>query len=775
MRSVSRKLLVITVGLISLAVTLAGATLLRELRRELYHGFESGVVVLARAVAEHCVAPLVFDDRAGAAEILAKLDSSTFVGRAELYDRLGDRVAVYQRPQAPAAMPISAVPKAWRQDGYLHVFEPVMHDGAMQGTLYLAASTAGLQERAMEGTRTVIVVGLVAIGLAALLAWLLQRTITGPILHLSETMQQITGDTILSTRVEHQSADEIGVLYRGFNRMLDQLADRQRERDHSEARLLALIAALPDPVFVLDEHGRMVEVLAGRPELHTVSIPALHGRTIGEVLAPERAPVFEEAVGRALCAGTPQRLAYEVDLSTGKRWFDAVLVPIARVEVTQRNSVPPGVTQRNSVPPGVSQRNSAPPGSLRNSVPPGDRRLVLFVPRDVTERHTLELDLRQAQKMEALGRLAGGVAHDFNNILTAILGYAVVLERRLQGTDRETELECAREILQAGERAKQLTKQLLAFSRRQVVVRTRVSLNKLVGEMQRMLERIIGEDVNLVADLAPSVPPVEADPGQLQQVILNLAVNARDAMPNGGTVTLRTRVVSQTVRRAGDPEVPAGTYVLFEVSDSGVGMDEAVRARIFEPFFTTKGGTGLGLAMVYGIVRQAGGDVTVHSEPGEGSVFHIYLPVATPSTDAVEQKRAQGQDEEHGQETILLVEDEQQIRQLTLKLLRDQGYNVLVAPSAEDALKLCRSHPEPIHLLLTDVVMPRTGGVDLVQAAQPLRPEMSVLYMSGYTDNEVVLRGVALDHVPFLQKPFAPDELQRKVREVLSSDRGRRV
>jgi two-component system cell cycle sensor histidine kinase/response regulator CckA len=608
----------------------------------------------------------------------------------------------------------------------------VLHRDGLVGTLYLTASSAGVRARAASATWMVVLVGLIAIIVAAALAWVLQRTITRPILRLAATMRGINQETILSTRVEHHSPDEIGILHDGFNRMLDQLAARQHERDRSDARLRALIAALPDPVFVLGEDGRVVEVLAGRPHsLPPSSVAGLPGKHIQEVTGADEVKPFDEAISRALASSTPQRLAYELEVAAGKRWFDAVSVPITGPDAD------------------------------------GHGRLVLFVPRDVTQRHTLELDLRQAQKMDALGRLAGGVAHDFNNLLTAIMGYASLLVRA-QGQAEHTEVE---EILKAAKRAAMLTQQLLAFSRRQVVQMKRVALNDLVRDMQRMLERIIGEDVALVADLAGPLPAVQGDPGQLQQVILNLAVNAREAMPSGGTLCLRTQRVKLTHRRAGEPELQPGSYVLLEVSDTGVGMDESTRARIFEPFFTTKGragGTGLGLAMVYGIVRQAGGDVTVISERTRGTTFRIYLPELPPPVDAAEAPPALNETLPRGNETVLVVEDEVQLKELTCRMLREQGYQVLGTTEAREALELCTVHPGPIHLLVTDMVMPRMGGAELAEAARPLRPEMKVLFMSGYTESALLHRAASAEPVPFLQKPFTHHELARRVREALA-------
>jgi signal transduction histidine kinase/ActR/RegA family two-component response regulator len=733
--SISTKLLAITVGVVSLAVALAGGALLQQHHRELERGFEDGTLVLARAVAEHCVGPVAFEDRKGAKEILTKLERSTVVGRAILYDRHGRVMASYDRLLSAApVLTLDTSPAVQHRDGYLHVFEPVLHDENRLGTLYLTASSAGLRGRAASATMMVVWVGLAGIAVAALLAWALQRTVTRPILRLAETMRGITGETMHLARVDPRRTDEIGVLHEGFNRMLDQLAARQHERDRSDARLRALIAALPDPVFVLEEGGRIVEVLAGRPGPLPLPAVELQGKRISEVVSPENARPIDEAIAQAVSSLAPQRLAYELELAGGRRCFDAVIVPIA----------------------GEPERHD-------------QGHYVLFVPRDITERQTLELDLRQAQKMDALGRLAGGVAHDFNNLLTAIMGYASLLTGILESEGRNTsEVD---EIIKAGKRASLLTQQLLAFSRRHMVQVRPVPLNELVRDMQRMLERIIGEDVQLVAELATSLSPVQGDPGQLQQVILNLAVNAREAMPKGGTLTLRTRFVSVTSRRAGEPELKPGKYVLLEVTDTGVGMDESTRVRIFEPFFTTKGrsgGTGLGLAMVYGIVRQSGGDVAVVSERQRGTTFRIYLPEATAAPEGAGLPPPVSETLPRGSETVLVVEDEEQLKELTCRMLRDQGYQVLSTTEARQALEICGAYPGPIHLLVTDMVMPRMGGAELAEAARTLRSEMRVLYMSGYTDSASVNGGGA-EVVPFLQKPFTALELGRRVREALAT------
>ncbi|OLD59472.1 MAG: hypothetical protein AUF60_05345 [Gemmatimonadetes bacterium 13_1_20CM_69_28] len=395
---------------------------------------------------------------------------------------------------------------------------------------------------------------------------------------------------------------------------------------------------------------------------------------------------------------------------------------------------------------------------------------ILGIGRDVTERLGLEQQLRQAQKMEAVGRLAGGIAHDFNNILTAITGHADLLLEDLGHHDpRRADVD---EIRRSAERAAGLTRQLLAFSRQQVLQPKVVDLNALVLDMDKLLRRLIGEDVELATVLDPTLGRVTADPGQLEQVIVNLAVNARDAMPQGGKLTLETRNIdldsSYTLEHS---LVKPGPYVQLTVSDSGIGMDEETQAHAFEPFFTTKPrgqGTGLGLAMVYGTVKQSGGFIWVYSEPGRGATFKIYLPrVDAPVESAA--PPAPVERPPRGSETVLLAEDEPAVRAIARQALERQGYTVLAAPSGADALALAAQHGATIHLLLTDVVMPGMSGRDLADRLTAQRPGIRVLYISGYTDNAIVRHGMLEPGLAYLQKPFRPDALVRKVREVLDA------
>ncbi len=394
------------------------------------------------------------------------------------------------------------------------------------------------------------------------------------------------------------------------------------------------------------------------------------------------------------------------------------------------------------------------------------RRAALVVAHDVSERKRLERRLADAEKMEAIGRLAGGVAHDFNNLLTVIAGYAEILLARDGDSEELTE------IARAAGQAASLTRQLLAFSRRQVLHPKVVDLNEIVAGMETMLHRIIGDDVSVGIKLATDLSPVEADRAQIERVILNLAANARDAMPSGGALTIETanvEVDAEQVASHGDEGI-TGPHVLLAVSDTGHGMDEDVSKHLFEPFFTTKGagtGTGLGLATVFGVVKQSGGGIYVYSEPGRGSTFKIYLPVAVASANAGEP--AIEPDPEGGTETIMVVEDDDGVRDLVRLMLESNGYEVLTVRDADEAARVCTERPCAIDLLLTDVMMPEVNGRDLAERLGALAPSMRILFMSGYSDEAVHRHGVLGESAAFLEKPFTERTLARKVREVLDA------
>ncbi|HTQ54659.1 MAG TPA: response regulator [Bryobacteraceae bacterium] len=403
-------------------------------------------------------------------------------------------------------------------------------------------------------------------------------------------------------------------------------------------------------------------------------------------------------------------------------------------------------------------------------------RLGVMVGREMSqaegrrERNRLEQQFRQAQKMEAVGRLAGGVAHDFNNLLTIITGYADLLlaGRDLQPQQR-TPLE---EIRRAAERGGALTHQLLAFSRRQPFAPRMVQLNTLIVNMEKMLSRLIGEDIELITVPAAEPALVRTDPGQIEQVIMNVVVNGRDAMPGGGKLVIETANAEVDASYSGsNVDLRPGSYITLAISDTGMGMDSETTTHLFEPFFTTKApgkGTGLGLATAYGIVKQSGGAISIYSEPGRGTTVKIYLPSAEAKASAAPSE-PQPSESLGGTETILVLEDEARVRKLICEVLSGRGYHVLEAVRGDEAIRIAAEHQGRIHIVVADVVMPEMSGPQALEQIRALHPNVKVLFMSGYTDEAIVHHGILESGAPFLQKPFLPDALARKVREVLNS------
>jgi len=572
---------------------------------------------------------------------------------------------------------------------------------------------------------------LFGLGLSLALGVLFSRMITAPLAHLLEGIRAIrTGG--LDYRIRIRAGDEIGRLANSYNEMVESLQARTSELEESELRYRLLTERVNDVIFSLDEQGRF--------SFCNPRIEAITGYKPAELI---RVPFVE--------------LVSESDAETARATIRELAESRGRMEREMKTEIS-GRDGRKAM---LEVRLTADEGL------DGARQLY-GVARDVSERERLMGQLSQAQKMEAVGRLAGGIAHDFNNLLTAILGYCDYASGRLD--DADSLGKSLEEIRRAGKRAASLTHQLLAFSRKQVMQPKVIDLNPLIANLEKLLRRLIGEDIALVTRLAPDLEAIYADPGQIEQVIMNLCINARDAMPRGGDIVLETANVSLDGSRFdGKVAVVAGSYVLLRVADTGIGMDEATKSRLFEPFFTTKEpgkGTGLGLSTVYGIVKQTGGYIGADSQPGKGATFEIYFPrtnrdaqsIAAPDRPPSASK---------GRESILLVEDEQVVRQLGKTVLKDQGYTVIEAADGESAEEIFRSHRDEIQLIVTDVVLPRMNGRELVERLRALKPGVHVLYMSGYTSDAIVHHGVLDEGISFIQKPFAMQALLAKVREVL--------
>jgi two-component system cell cycle sensor histidine kinase/response regulator CckA len=506
-----------------------------------------------------------------------------------------------------------------------------------------------------------------------------------------------------------------------------------RETNHRLSQLAAIIESSDDAIVGRTLEGVITSWNGGAERIYGYTAAEMIGHTSGPLLSPDLLEEFNQLTARLRRGETVAGHETERVCKDGRRL--KVSLTLSPIKDAHGNVI------------GASS-----------------------IARDITDRKLLEEQLVQSQKMEAVALLAGGVAHDFNNLLTIIIGYGrLMMIEAAEGSDAR---EYADEILHSAERASALTGQLLAFSRRQVVQPRVIDLNEAVQSMHRFLERILGEHIQLNTIACEGLGRVKADPGQIEQVIANLAVNARDAMPRGGHLTIETGNVElneQYVRL--HPQVQPGPYVMLAVTDSGTGMTPEVKERIFDPFFTTKDkgkGTGLGLSIIHGIVKQSGGEIWVYSEPGKGSTFKIYLPRVFEEAEVWRPVRS-GEPMPHGTETILIVEDELAVKKMVRGILARLGYAVLEAANGQEALDICGSCVDPIHLMVTDVVMPGMAGPDLARAVKILRPETRIIFMSGYTESSMLHHELIEPDANFLQKPFTPEAFAQRVRGVLDA------
>lgn len=650
--------------------------------------------------------------------------------------------------------------------GVYRISLPVEFDGEQIGKVHVGLSLQNLRSDVRNARQVAAMVSVVIllVGMAAIA--LASKLVTDPLRRMVLTAERIT-DGDLSERAEVSSQDEVGQLAGAFNVMVGRLQSATQELEEANRHLETRVEERTrDLRLESTERGRAEKALRESEERYRTLVM--------------NAPlcILEIGLDGQFTSMNPAGLEMVVRSPasdvTGVHYLDAV-GDSDRERARQRFAE---AFAGSSSDFEVMSPHEDPRAYSWSLIPiknaAGAVVKLMGVMQDITDRRRaeaqrreLEDQLRQGQKMEAIGRLAGGVAHDFNNLLTVITGHCdlLVWESNLDAPVREQ----IEPIRQAADRAAGLTRQLLAFSRKQVLQLRVLDLNAVLSEIEKMLRRLIGEHIELVTVLRPGLPQVRADPGQIEQVVINLAVNSRDAMPNGGKLALETsNVVLGESDAAARPGLEPGRYVLLTVSDTGVGMDECTRARVFEPFFTTKTqgtGTGLGLSTVYGIVKQSGGYIYLTSEVGSGTTFHIYLPAVEQEVDAVElpQEDTPG----HGRETVLLVEDEGLVRDLVRDVLERFGYTVLVANGPTRALTLAADYDGSIDLLFTDVVMPEMHGQELAAKLVSLRPSTRVLYMSGYTNDPALNLSIREGEAAFLEKPFTAEALGRKLREVL--------
>ncbi len=612
----------------------------------------------------------------------------------------------------------------------------------MPGEIHVGMNEEVFYKQINDSVKMTIIMTIVCLALGLFLVYTISGYLSKPLKNLSLGMKKIeNGD--LEYRLEEKGDYEVLNLLQGYNRMTESILDSTTRLQQAEEALRkernfsqSIIDTAQAIILLLNPDGSVAEFNPYMEKLSGYSIEEVRGKDWFETFLPEHdrqkiGELFTKAISDIKTKGNINPIVTRDGKELTIEWFDRTL----------------------------KDKN-------------GDITGILAIGQDITERRNIEEQLRQSQKMEAIGMLAGGVAHDFNNLLTVILGNAQLASMNV--VKDESLRKRIEEIKKAGEKAASLTRQLLAFSRKQIVQPKLLDINEVINEMEKMLKHMIGENIDFQTVLGPELWKICADPGQINQIIMNMVINSRDAMLRGGGLTIETANADLNENyfcEHGIKEVP-GHYVMLAVSDTGSGMDKETQEHIFEPFFTTKEvgqGTGLGLSTIYGIVKQNNGFIWVYSEPGKGTTFKVYLPKVKDVEP--EEKEQTPVDDSGGSETVLIVEDNDNLRKFAQRALQMYGYRILDAENGEDALRVCGEYEGQIDLMITDVVMPKMGGREAAERLQHLYPQIKVIYMSGYTDNTIVHYGVLAPELNFIQKPFTPKGLARKVRETLESEK----
>jgi two-component system cell cycle sensor histidine kinase/response regulator CckA len=737
---IRRKLTMIAVTAAGAAIFLACASFVAYELITFRAAMVRGLSTQAEIVARQSAAALVFEDPEDARATLDALRAEPRVVSAAIYTRDGSLFASYVRDgegHAPAASrpPNGPVEGHAFEKGRLVLFRPIRMDEGVIGIVQIESDLSEMAARLQRYALIVLCVLLASLVVAHGTASRLQRVITVPVQQLAATAQAVSSRRDYSVRAVSDARDELGQLVETFNHMLDQIRDRDLALHASEEQYRLLFESNPHPMWVFDPGTRAFLAV-------------------------------NDAAVRVYAYSRDEFLAMGVDALLPAA--DASAADPGDLRETRADIASDGLWKHRRKDGSIIDVEVSTSETVFRGRP---ARFVLAT--DVSARKQLEDQLLQSQKMEAVGRLAGGVAHDFNNLLGVITGYSDLLGRSLSPQD-PAQARLA-QIRKAAERATGLTRQLLAFSRKEVIQPRVLDLNEVVGDMEKLLQRLIGEDVRLVTRLAGDLGRVRADRGQIDQVILNLAVNARDAMPEGGDLIIETSNEALDEAYAGShADVAPGRYVMIAVSDTGHGMDVATISHIFEPFFTTKEqgkGTGLGLATVFGIARQSGGHINVYSEAGKGATFKLYLPRVNADVDLLESESSTAP-APRGNETILLVEDAEALGAMIQEILTGAGFSVLEFSDPQEALTRMAAHQGPLDLVLTDVVMPHMSGPELVRTVRETRPQAKALFMSGYTNEAIGRQGVLDPGTNFIQKPFTAEALLRAVRAAIDRHPG---
>ncbi len=768
--SIRDKLLLIGVLTTGSAFLLASIIFLVVETLSTRHSLVNELTGFARTVASNSTSSLVFHDRASATETLEALRSVPHIIYAVIFDKDGNEFARYQRS---GAVKLPAMKQA-AEDSHgfslrqAVLFRRIVIDNEFLGPVCIVSDLGGFYARLARYVLTFMLIVCSSLIVSYFFSSWLQEAVTRPIFHLTELMRMISKDRDYSYRAKVMSNDELGYLAAGFNEMLENIHERDVELGIYRKNLEELVKERTSQL--KDANDKLQEELEERTRIEKALVESEYRyRTIFETTGNATIIVEDDTTISVVNSAFEKLTGWAREDIEGKISWTTFVVEAERQKMLEYHFL--RRVDPNLVPSGyefhlVDREGFVKAVYIVAATIPGTKRSVASL-LDITDRKLLEEQLLQAQKMEAVGRLAGGVAHDFNNILTAIIGYASLLNMK---TEENSPLRPYIEsVLSSAERATNLTRGLLAFSRKQLIAPKAIDLNGVIRRVQGLLSRVIGEDIDLRTRFTEEQLTVFADAGQLEQVLMNFAANARDAMPAGGLFRIETGVIVMDEKfiqkhRFGK----TGKYAVIAVSDTGDGMPPETAERIFEPFFTTKEvgkGTGLGLSIVYGIIRQHEGYVNVYSELGKGTTFRVYLPLLNGalSEEGYDiRPRPRG-----GKEGILLAEDDNMTRALIREVLQEAGYRVFESINGEDALVKFATNEEEVDLIILDVVMPKKNGKAVYDEIKEKAPGVKALFMSGYTADILTGKGIFEEKIHFLSKPVIPDDLLRKVRELL--------
>jgi len=731
--TIRKKLTLLIMSASAAAVILASTVFYFMMAEHFTASYKKSLKGLAEVFAINSQASVAFRLPEDANTLMSSLSARPSVVYAVITDPGGGIFASYGKPPSDMTVPGAAGQPV---DGCMMVSEDIHLGASVIGKLVLYDNMQSIRRMKMFASFAALIAVSLAMITAFVLANPMQKLISGPVTALARATESITRENDFSLRAEKQGSDEIGQLVDAFNAMIIQISERNEELTESENRFHILVDHAVDAFYLFDTEGIIIDVnRKACNELGYSREELLSGMTMRDIDA-----------------------SYETEKTGPLPWHDNL--PLAGKTMESRHLRKDGTELPVEMRMGIIEIKGY--------------RFVMGLARDISERlesasekQKLEAQLLQAQKMEAIGHLAGGIAHDFNNMLQAITGYAGLLDMRI--AENSPLKQYVAEIISSAEKSADLTKQLLAFSRKQVISPKKVDLNQLIKGTEKLICRLIGEDVDFRTYLSARELPVVVDTGQIGQVLMNLCTNARDAMPQGGLLSISTDTVelSDEYIAANIIDRP-GMYALMAVADTGEGMDEETRQRIFDPFFTTKElgkGTGLGLSIAYGIIKQHNGHINVYSEPGKGTTFRIYLPLTDTGKEQGEVVHVS--EPKGGKETILVAEDSEEVRGLTVNVLEGFGYTVITAVDGEDALGKFRENADSIRLVILDVIMPKKNGKEVYDEIKKTSPAMKVLFSSGYTADVISTKGILEEKMDFISKPVTPHSLLNKIREIL--------